>query len=69
LSSFRYFLEIETHLSDTHTTDTPIELSVKYTSFDGVSLYNLTMYHTIVDILLYPPITHLDISYVVHVVS
>jgi len=49
--------------------DTLIELNVKYTPSDDVSLSNSTMYITIVGNLVYLTITHSDIAYFVCVVS
>ena len=56
-------------LTDNKTIDTPIEVTANYSSSDGVSLSDPTLYRTIVKSLVYLTITHPDIAYVVHVVS
>ena len=56
-------------LIDTKTFDTPLEVYVQYSSSNGNLLAHPTLYHTIVANLIYPTITHLNIAYVVHIVS
>ena len=56
-------------LTDNKTVDTPIEVNAKYSSYNGVPLSDPTLYHTIIGSLVYLPISHPDITYVVHVVS
>ncbi|KAG9446582.1 hypothetical protein H6P81_012710 [Aristolochia fimbriata] len=56
-------------LSDNKTSDTPLELNVKFRPSDGELLADPTLYRQLVGGLLYLSITHPDISFVVHVVS
>ena len=71
LSQSKYVVDIleRAKLTDNKTIDTPIEVNAKYSSSDGVSLSNPTLYRTIVRSLVYFTITHPDIACVVHVVS
>ncbi|KAG9447257.1 hypothetical protein H6P81_013385 [Aristolochia fimbriata] len=56
-------------LSDNRTSDTPLELIVKFRPFDGELMADPTLYRQLVGGLLYLRITRPDISYAVHVVS
>lgn len=71
LSQSKYITNVleQARLSDTRATDNPLELNVKYVSYDGVILPNLTLYRTLVRSLMYLNITRPDIAYAVHVVS
>ena len=53
----------------TKTIDTLIEVNTRYSSSDGLSLTDPTLYHTIVGSLVYLTNTRPDIAYVVHIVS
>ncbi|KAG9453417.1 hypothetical protein H6P81_006321 [Aristolochia fimbriata] len=54
---------------DNKTSDTPLELNVKFRPSDGEVLVDPTLYRQLVGGLLYLSITRPDISYAVHVVS
>jgi hypothetical protein len=56
-------------LTDNKTVDILFEVNVKYFSSDGLPLSNPNLYRTIVGSLIYLHITHLNIAYVIHVVS
>ena len=56
-------------LTDNKTVDILFEVNVKYSSSDGLPLSNPNLYRTIVGSLIYLHITHLNIAYVIHVVS
>ncbi|XP_011007202.1 PREDICTED: uncharacterized protein LOC105112961 [Populus euphratica] len=58
-----------TRLTDNMTVDTPIEVNARYSFSDGLPLINPTLYHTIIENLVYLTITRLDIAYDVRVVS
>ncbi|GJR21550.1 uncharacterized mitochondrial protein-like protein [Tanacetum coccineum] len=47
----------------------PIDAKAKYTPTDGVPLQDPSLYRTIVGSLIYLTVTHLNISYAVHVVT
>ena len=71
LSQSKYVVDIleRARLIDNNTIDTLIEVNAKYSSSYGVSLSYPTLHRTIVKSLVSLTITHLDIAYVVHVVS
>jgi hypothetical protein len=56
-------------LTNNKTVDILFEVNVKYSSSDGLPLSNPNLYRTIVGSLIYLHITHLNIAYVIHVVS
>ena len=56
-------------ITDSKIVDTPIEYNCRLNSYDGESLSDATLYRQLVGSLIYPTVTHPDISYVVHVVS
>ena len=56
-------------LTDNKTVDILFEVNVKYSFSDGLPLSNPNLYRTIVGSLIYLHITHLNIAYVIHVVS
>ena len=58
-----------TRLIDTKTFDTPLEVYVQYSSSNGNLLAYPTLYRIIVGILIYLTTAHLNIAYVVHIVS
>ena len=70
LSQSKYVVDIleRATLSYSKTVDTLIEVNAKYSSFDGVSLSDPTLYRAIVRSLVYLTITRLNIAFVVHVV-
>lgn len=71
LSQSKYIANIleQTRLFDTRAADSPRELNDKYVASDGDPLPNPTLYHTLIDRLVYLTITIPNIIYVVHVVS
>jgi len=56
-------------LTDNKTIDTLIEVNAKYSFSDGLPLLDPTLYHTIIESLVYLTITRPDIVYDIHVVS
>lgn len=56
-------------LTDNKTIDTPLELNVRYSSSDGSSLSDPTLYRIVIGTLVYLTITRPYIAHVVHVVS
>ncbi|XP_020525383.1 uncharacterized protein LOC110007614 [Amborella trichopoda] len=56
-------------LNDVKVVDMPMELNVKLFTHVGDPLLEPTMYRKLVGSLIYHTMTHLDIAYVVHVVS
>jgi len=71
LSQSKYVADIleRDTLTNNNTVDTPIEVNAMYSSSDGLSLIDPTLYCTIVESLVYLTIMRLDIAYAVHVVS
>nr|XP_027186478.1 uncharacterized protein LOC113784458 [Cicer arietinum] len=67
LSQSKYIFNILDYacLSDTRTTNTPLELNVKYALSNGVPLQDPTLYGTLVGSLVYLTIIRHDIAYVV----
>ena len=59
LSQSKYVVDIleRAGLTDNKTVDTPIKVNAKYSSSDGVLLSSPTVYHTIVESLVYLAIT------------
>ena len=56
-------------LTDTKTTETPVELNVHLTPSRGKPLSNPSLYRRLVGNLVYLTITHPNISYAIHQVS
>ncbi|XP_022843140.1 uncharacterized protein LOC111366660 [Olea europaea var. sylvestris] len=71
LSQSKYIADIFERAchTDNKTVDTPLEFNARYSSSDGSSLSDPSLYRTIVGSLIYLTITRLDIAHVVHVVS
>ena len=70
LSWSKYIIEIleRARFIDTRIADIPLELIFKYSPTNDTPLSDPTLYHPIVDGLVYLIITPLDITYIVHVV-
>ncbi|KAJ9544142.1 LOW QUALITY PROTEIN: hypothetical protein OSB04_023849 [Centaurea solstitialis] len=64
LSQTKYISDLLEHKK---TVDTPLETNVHYTSTDGVSLSDPSLYRTIVSSLVYLMVTRPDIAHAVHV--
>ncbi|XP_023765590.2 uncharacterized mitochondrial protein AtMg00810-like [Lactuca sativa] len=71
LSQTKYISDLFTRagLSDNRTIDTPLETNARYSHTDGVPLYDLNLYRTVVGSLVYLTVTRPDIAHAVHVVS
>jgi hypothetical protein len=71
LSQSKYVVNIleRAKLTDNKTVNTFIKINTKYSYSDSLSLSGSTLYHSIVDILIYLTITCPDITYIVHVVG
>ncbi|XP_057954440.1 uncharacterized protein LOC131148618 [Malania oleifera] len=69
LSQSKYIAYViqKARLTDTRAIETPLELNIHYTSFDGVLLADPTLYYTIVGSLAYISITRPDNAYAVHI--
>ena len=57
------------NITDGKIIDTPIEYNCRLNSHDGESISDVTLYRQLVGSIIYLTITHLDISYAVHVVK
>jgi len=71
LSQSKYVADIleQARLIDNKIVNTPIEVNIRYFSYDDLPLSDPTLYRTFVGSLVYSIITHPDIAYVIHVVS
>jgi len=71
LSQSKYVTDIleRVRLTNNKTINTPIKVNTRYSSFNGLSLTDPTLYRIIVRSLVYLTITRSDIAFVVHVVS
>jgi hypothetical protein len=71
LSQSKFIANImeQARISHARSSDSPLELSVKYSPSDGVLLSDLTLYLTLVGSLVYLTITRLDIAYAVYIVN
>lgn len=71
LSQYKYISNIFEHarLADTRLVDRPLELNVKYASYDCVPQIDPTLYRTLIDNLIYLTNTKVVISYDVQVVK
>ncbi|XP_022868580.1 uncharacterized protein LOC111388136 [Olea europaea var. sylvestris] len=54
-------------LTDTKSTNTPFKSNAHYSLFGDVPLIDPTLYYTIVECLVYPTITRLDVAYAIHI--
>jgi hypothetical protein len=71
LSQSKFIANImeQARISHARSSDSPLELSVKYSPSDGVLLSDLTLYRTLVGSLVYLTITRPDIAYAVYIVG
>jgi hypothetical protein len=71
ISQEKYIEDLLTHaaLGNERTIETPMELNVQLRAFDGDPLPDLTRYSHPIGCLVYVVVTHLDISYPVHILS
>jgi hypothetical protein len=71
LSQSKYVIDIleRARLTNNKTVNTPIKVNTRYSSFNGLSLTDPTLYRIIVRSLVYLTITRSYIAYVVHVIS
>lgn len=71
LSQAKYANEVihRAGLSDSKSSDTPIELNMKLNSTDGVPLDDPSLYRELVGCLVYLTVTRPDLAYAVHVIS
>ena len=65
----KYIVDILDQACLSRIVDTPLELNARYSSLNGVTLSDLTLYHILVGCLIYLTISMPDIAYDVHVVS
>ena len=56
-------------LTDTKVVSTPLEMNARLTPLDGTPLSDATLYHQLIDSLVYLTVTRPDIAYTVHLVS
>ncbi|XP_022151608.1 uncharacterized protein LOC111019520 [Momordica charantia] len=71
LSQSNYIADLfdRAHFTENKIVDTPLEPSARYSSSDGVTLSDSSLYRTIVGRLVYLIVTCLDIAHTVHVIS
>ncbi|KAL0533964.1 hypothetical protein IC582_028240 [Cucumis melo] len=71
LSQVKYAYDCLTRYGITNSApfSTPLDLNVRLTPFDDISLDDPILYWQLVGSLIYLTVTHLDIMYAVHIVS
>jgi len=71
LFQYKYTTDLfqRARLTNNKIVNTPIEKSVRYSSFDDVPLADSTLYRTIIGSLVYLIVTRPNIAHVVHVLS
>ncbi|XP_028113189.1 uncharacterized protein LOC114311259 [Camellia sinensis] len=68
-TKYAYDIVSRANLTDDKIVNTPLELHAKFSASDGVPLEDPTMYHELVECLVYLTVTRSDISYAVHILN
>ena len=71
LSQAKYTSDIlsKANLTNSKTASNPLELNIKFNATDGEPLSDATLYQQLLSSFIYLTVTHLNLAYVVHLVS